>query len=85
MDPIYAVNLILCIIIFLLGYLAWDASRRKNKTPFYIGIAFGLFGISHFVILMGHKETFEYGLIVIRTIAYLIVMYTLWQIWCKKK
>ena len=39
----------------------------------YIGIAFGLFGISHLATLIGYRAMFETGLIWIRTLAYIIV------------
>jgi uncharacterized membrane protein (UPF0136 family) len=77
MTPIYAVNLVLCIIIVVLGYLGYKKSR--SKVPLYIGIAFGLFGISHLITLLGLKEAVTGVLIVIRTLAYLIVVFTLYK------
>jgi hypothetical protein len=45
-DPIAAINLLLCIVIFLLGYLVY---RKQEKiSALLIGIAFGMFGPSHF-------------------------------------
>ena len=76
-DPIYTVNLVLCIIILVLGYLGHK--RSENKMPLYIGIAFGLFGISHLMTLLGLKETLRSILIIIRTLAYLIVVFTLYK------
>ena len=44
-DPLYGMNLLLCIIIFVLGVLG--NRRSKSSVPLLIGIAFGLFGVSH--------------------------------------
>jgi len=81
-DPIYTVNLVLCIIILVLGYLGYKKSG--NKMPLYIGIAFGLFGISHLMTLLGLKETLRSILIIIRTLAYLIVVFTLYKVAFKR-
>jgi len=81
-DPIYTVNLVLCIIILVLGYLGYKKSG--NKMPLYIGIAFGLFGISHLMTLLGLKGTLRSILIIIRTLAYLIVVFTLYKVAFKR-
>jgi len=81
-DPIYTVNLVLCIIILVLGYLGYKKSG--NKMPLYIGIAFGLFGISHLMTLLGLKGTLRSILIIIRTPAYLIVVFTLYKVAFKR-
>ena len=75
-DPIYTVNLALCIIIFILGY--WGYRKQKNTMPLYIGIAFGLFGISHLVMLFDIDSAITNVLIVIRVLAYLIVIFALY-------
>jgi len=81
-DPIGLVNLLLCIIILALG--CWGYKKSGDKVPIYIGIAFGLFGISHLVILLGFKEALESVLIVIRTFAYLIVIFALYKVVVKR-
>jgi hypothetical protein len=78
LDPILAVNLVLCIIILLLGYTGFKNSQ--NHMPFHIGIAFGLFGVTHLLGLLGYKESLEGILIIIRICAYLIVVYTLHKV-----
>jgi len=79
-DPIYAVNLVLCILILILGI--WGCKKKKgDMIPLYIGIAFGLFGISHLATLLDLKATLTEVLIVIRTIAYLIVIFALYKYW----
>jgi hypothetical protein len=78
MDTITLVNLILCIAIVVFGYVGFK--RTKDKWPLYIAISFGLFGLSHLLTLLGLKETLEAFLIAIRTIAYLLVLYTVYRI-----
>ena len=66
LDPIYVVNLVLCIIIILiLGYLTHRKS--KDTVPIYVSIGFTLFGISHLVIILGLKEMLNDALISIQT------------------
>jgi hypothetical protein len=78
MDPMYVVNLILCIIILVLGI--WGFVKTKDIVPLLIGIAFGIFGVSHSFKLAGISADFSVFLIVIRTIAYLLVVYSLYKI-----
>ena len=77
LDPIYLVNLTLCIIIFILGFLGYR--KGGNRIPLYVGIAFVLFGISHLATILGLKNALEAALIVIRTAAYLTVMFALYK------
>lgn len=76
-DPVYIVNLALCIVIFILGY--WGYRKRRDTVPLLIGIAFGLFGISHLVTLFGLAADWTNVLIAIRVLAYLTVIYALYK------
>jgi hypothetical protein len=76
-DPILFVNLLLCIGIVILGYLCYR--RSGDMLPAYIGSAFGLFGISHAATLAGLKVPLTIPLIIIRTLAYVLVLVALWQ------
>jgi len=76
-DPIIFINLVLCIIILVLGYLIFKKSGEK--LPLYVGIAFGLFGVSHAATLAGLKVPLTLLLIIIRTLAYLLVIYALYM------
>ena len=76
-DPIIFINLILCIIILVLGYFIFKKSGEK--LPLYVGIAFGLFGLSHAATLAGLKVPLTLPLIIIRTLAYLLVIYALYR------
>jgi putative Ca2+/H+ antiporter (TMEM165/GDT1 family) len=74
-DPILFVNLVLCIIIVLLGILCYR--RSHESLPLFIGAAFGLFGVSHAATLLGFKVPLTLPLIVIRALAYILVIYAL--------
>ena len=76
-DPILFVNLVLCIIIVLLGLLCYR--RNPEPLPLYIGASFGLFGVSHAATLLGFKVALTLPLIIIRTLAYILVIYALWS------
>ena len=78
LDPIYIVNLTLCIIIFLLGFFGYR--KNGNPVPLYVGIAFGLFGVSNLETILGLKYALEVFLIVIRIVAYLLVIFALYTI-----
>lgn len=77
-DPMTIVNLVLCAIILAFGLIGWRRSRKR--LPLYVGIAFGLFGLSHLATILGLKDSLETVLIVIRTLGYLLVVFALYQI-----
>jgi len=83
MDTITLVNLILCIAIVVLGCVGFR--KTKDRWPLYIAISFGLFGLSHLLTLLGLKDTLEAFLITIRTIAYLLVLYTVYRVAFRKQ
>jgi len=82
MDPITLVNLILCVIIVIFGSVGFK--KAKDKWPLFIAISFGLFGISHLLTLLGLHNALTGLLIAIRTVAYLLVIYTVYRIAFKK-
>jgi hypothetical protein len=71
------VNLALCIVIFILGY--WGYRKRRDAVPLLIGMAFGLFGVSHLVALFGLAADWANVLIAFRVLAYLTVIYALYR------
>jgi len=81
LDPITAVNFVLTIVIFALGVALYG--RKKNVMALYIGIAFGLFAISHLATLLGLAASLVVPLIVVRTVAYIIVILALLTLWKK--
>ena len=82
-DPIYITNLVLCVIILVFGIVSY--TRSRNLMPLLVGIAFGLFGFSHLMAILGLKATLTTPLIVIRTIAYLLVVYALYIVAFRRK
>ncbi|MGA2789550.1 MAG: hypothetical protein ABSF00_02145 [Candidatus Bathyarchaeia archaeon] len=80
-DPITVVNFVLSIIIFVLGFALYG--RKKNVMTLYIGIAFGLFAISHLATLLDLAATLTVPLIVVRAIAYIVVILALLTFWKK--
>ena len=78
LDPITLTNLVLCAIILVLGIVGYK--RSEETWLLFIGIAFGLFGVSHLLTLLGLKEALTTLLIAIRTLAYLLVAFTLFWV-----
>jgi Ca2+/Na+ antiporter len=76
-DLFAGINLLLCIIIFILG--CWGYAKTKKKTPFYIGSAFGLFAVSHLSTVMGVERTQVLANILIRIFGYAIVALSLYH------
>ena len=81
-DPINITNLVLCIVILALGCVG--CRRSGHTSPLYIGIAFGLFGASHLAALLGVEAACTVAWIVVRTIAYLLVVFALYQVAFKR-
>lgn len=80
MDPITTMNFALCIVIVALAVAAYN--KKKNEVALYIGAAFALFGLSHFINLLGFGGTATTTvLVIIRTMAYLIVIFALLKLW----
>jgi hypothetical protein len=77
MNVLSVVNLVLCVVIVIFGLMGWR--RSKKVFPLYIGIAFGLFGLSHLATILGQAAQLEVPLIIVRTAAYLIVVYALYK------
>jgi len=76
-DPVNIINIILCTFIVILGLIGMK--RMNNPIPMFIAIAFALFGVSHVLTLFGLEKTLEVFLIIIRTLAYLIVVYAMFH------
>ncbi len=77
-DPMTTINLILCVVILAFGVIGYQ--RSGKAFPLYIGIAFGLFGLSHLATILGLKDALEVVLIVVRTLAYLLVAFALYRV-----
>ena len=82
-NTITVINLVLCIFILSFGIMGWH--RSKNPVPFFIGIAFGLFGLSHLATLLSLSVSLNTLLIIIRLAAYLLVTYAVYLMAFRKK
>ena len=71
-DPIAVINLSLCIIVVVLGFMGFR--KNDDNASLAVGIAFGLFGVSHLISLMGMSARLSNFVIIIRMLAYLIVV-----------
>jgi uncharacterized membrane protein (UPF0136 family) len=81
-DPITTINFVLCVVILALGI--WAYAKKKGDAALYIGIAFGLFAVSHLMTLLGLAAGLTVFLIVIRLTAYLLVVFALCRKLAKK-
>jgi uncharacterized membrane protein (UPF0136 family) len=63
----------------------WEYFRTRSRVELYIGIAFGLFGVSHLLTLLGLSSGLTVPLIIIRTLAYLLVIFGLFTAIAGKK
>jgi uncharacterized membrane protein (UPF0136 family) len=76
-DTVTAINLILSFAILVLGLVGF---RRSGKAvSLYVGIAFGLFELSHLATLLDLKDPLEAELVAVRTLAYLLVAFALYR------
>jgi uncharacterized membrane protein len=75
MDTTALVNLTLCVIIVLVAI--WAYMKKQTKLPLYVGVGFGLFGISHFATVIDVYSDLYDGLLVLRVIGYLLVIFGL--------
>lgn len=69
---IIGINLIFCVVILLLSFIIY--ARKNSASVLFVGLAFGLFGISHLMSLLGLTQELEFILIAVRTLAYLLVI-----------
>ncbi len=76
------VNLVLCIVILALGI--WIYFRKKNNFTLYIGVAFGLFGVTHLMDILGLPASLSALIIAIRLIGYLLVIFALYKVITRK-
>jgi hypothetical protein len=70
-DTQTAFNLVLCIAIVVIGFMAWQ--RTRSGVILLVACAFGLFGISHLTSLFSLTDELNTPLIIIRGAAYLLV------------
>jgi len=70
-------NLILSAGIFVLALFTW--SRLKSTLALFVGIAFGLFAMSHLVLVLGLGEAAQGLIVVVRVLGYALVLIALYK------
>ena len=80
-DPIIAMNFALCVLIVLLGCLAYWKS--KERICLYLAGAYVLFMISHLVSLLA-IQGMEAALVMIRALGYFVLVLGLYNVWTRK-
>jgi hypothetical protein len=78
----YVVRLVFCFIILAMGVWAWR--QNLDRTALLVGIAFGLFGVYYLVILLGIQGAPQAGILALRYLGYLIVVYALYTAGSKR-
>ena len=81
-DMTTTVNLVLCIAILVLGYLVYR--RRESINALFIGIAFGMFGLSHLSLLAGLTVFPATTLLLLRICGYGLVIAALYRSFTKQ-
>ena len=72
---LHIVNTVLCLIIVIFGFLTYKKNRKM--LALFVGVAFGIFGVSHIIEMAGLGKSLINVLIAIRSIAYLLVVFAL--------
>jgi hypothetical protein len=70
-DPAVLINLLLCAVILVLGYLIYR--KRNSISALFIGVAFGMFGLSHLSTLLGQTLFPEVTFVLLRICGYIFV------------
>ncbi len=76
-DLVVLANLMLCVTIVLMGLIGY--SKSKHTLPLSLATVFGLFGVSHALLLFGLTEEFGAVVFAIRVAAYALVIYMLYR------
>ena len=71
-NTITFINFVFSLVIFIFGLVNWQ--RMKSKVVLYVAVAFGLFSLSHLASLINLNDTLNLLLIIIRIVAYLLVI-----------
>jgi hydrogenase/urease accessory protein HupE len=77
LDPIPLTNFVLATAIFALGL--WGYHKSGRQTEALVGVAFGLFAITHFLTLLGTSTT-DLPILIVRIVGYVIVMYAMLRV-----
>ncbi|MDD5538958.1 MAG: hypothetical protein PHF12_08350 [Candidatus Omnitrophica bacterium] len=80
MHIVSGINAFLCGVIWVAGLIVYRKS--KIKASFYIGMAFGLFGISHLLAAGMFPGTLTV-ILAVRFLAYAMVGFSLYKLACR--
>lgn len=75
-DPAVLVNLFLCIVILILGYMVYR--KRNSISALFIAVAFGMFGLSHLSTLLELTLFPDVTFVLLRICGYLFVIAALY-------
>ena len=70
------VNVVLCVIILILGLVIFN--KKKSMLGLLVGVAFGLFGISHLMTVFDFGDYYQSLIVLIRVIAYILIIVAMW-------
>ena len=76
-ELVTVVNLLLCLAIVLMG--AFGYMKSKHKTPLRLAVVFGLFAVSHVLVLFDGSDEMGMFVFSIRVAAYALVIYLLYR------
>lgn len=76
-DLVTVVNLTLCLVIVFIGLLGYRRSR--HSFPLMMALIFGLFALSHVLVLIGLSDDLGPTVFAIRVLAYGLVIYLLYR------
>ncbi|MCX6094731.1 MAG: hypothetical protein NTY63_07940 [Candidatus Bipolaricaulota bacterium] len=77
-DPVTTFNLVLSAAICAVGIVGW--ARVKNALALYIGLAFGLFALSHLATILGKAEALEALLILLHGVGYILIAIAIYKV-----
>ena len=77
MELVTLVNLLLCLTIVAMGLFGYYKS--KHQIPLSLAVIFGLFAVSHFIVLLDLSSDMEAVVFSIRVAAYALVILLLYK------
>lgn len=81
-DMVTILNIVICVLILVSG--SWIYYGTKNKAPFHIGVAFGIFAVGNLIKLFGVQASFLSTVTLVNVFGYLIVLFALSEMANKK-
>jgi predicted membrane channel-forming protein YqfA (hemolysin III family) len=82
MDLLSVLNLVFTIA--LCAVAIWGYTKRKYDVLLYIAIGYGIFTVAHLLVLIGLAASLNSLLIVLRVVAYLIIIIAVYKLATKK-